>query len=104
MPATNCGTLVEALDVPAVCTLMGLGALPADHPNFISMPGMHGSYAANMGMYHADLLIALGDSLRRSRDRAACRLLRRTPKSFTWISIRRRSARTGMRICRSSAT
>jgi len=53
-------TLVEALDVPAVCTLMALGALPADHPNFISMPGMHGSYAANMGMYHADLLIALG--------------------------------------------
>jgi acetolactate synthase I/II/III large subunit len=52
--------LVEALDVPAVCTLMALGALPADHPNFISMPGMHGSYAANMGMYHADLLIALG--------------------------------------------
>ena len=52
--------LVEALDVPAVTTLMGLGALPADHPNFISMPGMHGSYAANMGMYNADLLIALG--------------------------------------------
>ena len=29
---------------------MGLGALPSAHPNFISMPGMHGSYAANMGM------------------------------------------------------
>ncbi|HEX4769874.1 MAG TPA: biosynthetic-type acetolactate synthase large subunit [Bryobacteraceae bacterium] len=52
--------LVETLDAPAVCTLMALGALPADHPNFISMPGMHGSYASNMGMYHADLLIALG--------------------------------------------
>jgi acetolactate synthase-1/2/3 large subunit len=52
--------LVELLDAPAVLTLMGLGALPADHPNFISMPGMHGSYAANMGMTHADLLIALG--------------------------------------------
>src|SRR5690349_11347538 len=39
---------------------MGLGALPAEHPNFISMPGMHGSYAANMGMYHTDLIIALG--------------------------------------------
>ena len=51
---------VEALDVPAVCTLMGLGALPGDHPNFISMPGMHGSYAANMGITHSDLLIALG--------------------------------------------
>ena len=52
--------LVETLDIPAVTTLMGLGALPAGHPNYISMPGMHGSYAANMGMTHADLLIALG--------------------------------------------
>jgi len=52
--------LVEFLDAPAVCTLMGLGALPAEHPNFISLPGMHGSYAANMGMSNTDLLIALG--------------------------------------------
>src|SRR3982751_2712538 len=52
--------LVETLDAPAVCTLMGLGALPSDHPNFISMPGMHGSYAANMGLTHTDLIIALG--------------------------------------------
>lgn len=52
--------LAETLDAPAVCTLMGLGGLPAEHRNFVSMPGMHGSYAANMGMSHADLLIALG--------------------------------------------
>src|SRR5580658_3217102 len=52
--------LVELIDAPAVCTLMGLGGLPAEHPNFISMPGMHGSYAANMGMTHTDLMIALG--------------------------------------------
>ena len=52
--------LVEFLDVPAVCTLMGLGALAAEHPNFISLPGMHGSYAANMGMSNTDLMIALG--------------------------------------------
>lgn len=52
--------LVEILDAPTVCTLMGLGALPGSHRNFVSMPGMHGSYAANMGMTHADLLIALG--------------------------------------------
>ncbi len=52
--------LVELLDAPTVCTLMGLGALPAEHNNFISMPGMHGSYAANMAMSGADLLIALG--------------------------------------------
>ena len=52
--------LVELLDAPAVCTLMGLGALPSEHPNFISMPGMHGSYAANMAMTNTDLIIALG--------------------------------------------
>jgi acetolactate synthase I/II/III large subunit len=52
--------LVEMLDAPTVCTLMGLGGLPSRHRNFVSMPGMHGSYAANMGMTHADLLIALG--------------------------------------------
>ncbi len=39
---------------------MGLGGLAAEHPNYISMPGMHGSYASNMGMSGADLLIALG--------------------------------------------
>ena len=52
--------LVELIDAPAVTTLMGLGGLSAEHPNYISMPGMHGSYAANMGMTNADLLIALG--------------------------------------------
>jgi acetolactate synthase-1/2/3 large subunit len=53
-------SLVEMIDAPAVCTLMGLGGLPSTHPNFVSMPGMHGSYAANMGMTECDLLIALG--------------------------------------------
>jgi acetolactate synthase I/II/III large subunit len=52
--------LVELLDAPTVTTLMGLGGLAANHPNFVSMPGMHGSYASNMGMTHCDVLIALG--------------------------------------------
>jgi acetolactate synthase-1/2/3 large subunit len=51
---------VELIDAPSVCTLMGLGSMPSTHPNFISMPGMHGSYAANMAMTETDLLIALG--------------------------------------------
>ncbi|HKE21183.1 MAG TPA: biosynthetic-type acetolactate synthase large subunit [Bryobacteraceae bacterium] len=51
---------VELTDSPAVITLMGLGGLPSNHPNFISMPGMHGSYAANMALTNCDLLIALG--------------------------------------------
>ncbi len=52
--------LGELADLPTVNTLMGLGVLPGNHRNFISMPGMHGSYAANMGMYNTDLIIALG--------------------------------------------
>jgi len=51
---------VSLLGIPTVCTLMGLGGLPSDDPNFVSMPGMHGSYAANMGLTECDLLIALG--------------------------------------------
>src|SRR5579884_4160881 len=51
---------VERIDAPAVTTLMGLGAMPSNHPNYISMPGMHGSFAANMGMTETDLIIALG--------------------------------------------
>ncbi len=51
---------VERNDLPTVNTLMGLGGLPSDHPNFISMPGMHGSYAANMAFSHCDVIIALG--------------------------------------------
>jgi acetolactate synthase-1/2/3 large subunit len=70
--------LVETLDTPAVTTLMGLGILPAGHPNFISMPGMHGSYAANMAMTQCDLLIALGT---RFDDRVTGRLSSFAPKA-----------------------
>ncbi len=70
--------LVETLDAPAVTTLMGLGILPAGHPNFISMPGMHGSYAANMAMTQCDLLIALGT---RFDDRVTGRLSSFAPKA-----------------------
>ena len=52
--------LVDLIDAPVVCTLMGLGGFPSSHPNFISMPGMHGSYASNMALTGCDLLIAVG--------------------------------------------
>ncbi len=52
--------LARLIEAPVAHTLMGLGALASDHPNYISMLGMHGSYAANMGISNADLLIALG--------------------------------------------
>ena len=45
---------------PVTSTLMGLGAFPADHPDWLGMLGMHGTYEANMAMNRADLIIALG--------------------------------------------
>jgi len=52
--------LVDATKIPAVETLMARGTLPYDHPQLLGMVGMHGTYAANMAMSEADLLIALG--------------------------------------------
>ncbi|WP_172201587.1 acetolactate synthase large subunit [Campylobacter sp. RM16188] len=46
--------------IPAIETLMGLGILSHDDENLLAMAGMHGSYAANMALSEADLLIALG--------------------------------------------
>lgn len=52
--------LAEQTRIPVITTLMGLGGFPATHPLFLSMPGMHGSYFANMAIYEADLLIGIG--------------------------------------------
>lgn len=52
--------LIEITQIPAVETLMALGALDSNNPNCLNMVGMHGSYAANMAMSEADLIIALG--------------------------------------------
>ncbi len=52
--------LVHATKIPAVETLMARGSLRYDDPYLLGMVGMHGSYAANMAMSEADLLIALG--------------------------------------------
>ncbi len=52
--------LVNMTNIPAVETLMARGVLGADNENLISMLGMHGSYAANMSMSEADLMIAVG--------------------------------------------
>ncbi len=46
--------------IPVICTLMGLGAFPADDPLFTGMVGMHGTYAANRAVTECDALIALG--------------------------------------------
>ena len=52
--------LAERIDAPIGCSLMGLPALPTDHPRFLGMQGMHGRYASSMAMHHADCIIALG--------------------------------------------
>ncbi len=52
--------LVQSLGVPCTNTLMGLGAYPATDKQFLGMPGMHGTYEANMSMQHCDVLVAIG--------------------------------------------
>jgi len=45
---------------PITCTLMGLGAFAAPHPQWLGMLGMHGTRAANYAMDEADLICAVG--------------------------------------------
>jgi acetolactate synthase I/II/III large subunit len=45
---------------PITCTLMGLGAFPAPHPQWLGMLGMHGTRQANYAMDEADLICAVG--------------------------------------------
>lgn len=52
--------LAELLDAPIGCSMMGISAVPTDHPRFLGMQGMHGHYACSMAMHHADCIIALG--------------------------------------------
>ncbi|HRK56449.1 MAG TPA: biosynthetic-type acetolactate synthase large subunit, partial [Burkholderiaceae bacterium] len=51
---------VNLLGYPCTSTLMGLGAFKASDSKFMGMPGMHGTYEANMAMQHCDVLIAVG--------------------------------------------
>ncbi|MBO0454978.1 biosynthetic-type acetolactate synthase large subunit [Candidatus Enterococcus murrayae] len=65
---------VNKYQLPTVSTLLGLGLLSHEDPNFLGMGGMHGTYAANMAMMEADLLINIGS---RFDDRLAC-----SPEAF----------------------
>lgn len=53
-------TLTRRLGFPITNTLMGLGAYPATDPQYLGMPGMHGTVEANMAMQHCDVLLAVG--------------------------------------------
>lgn len=52
--------VAERLGLPIVSTLMGLGAVPGDHPQFLGLTGMHGRYAANLAVAQADLVLVVG--------------------------------------------
>ncbi|KYG75140.1 acetolactate synthase catalytic subunit [Roseivirga ehrenbergii] len=52
--------LIERANLPAASTLLGLSALPSDHPLYVGMLGMHGNYAPNVLTNECDVLIAVG--------------------------------------------
>ncbi|QEM02604.1 biosynthetic-type acetolactate synthase large subunit [Mucilaginibacter rubeus] len=51
---------IEKSGIPAAWTILGIGAIPADHPLNVGMLGMHGNYAPNVLTNECDLLIAVG--------------------------------------------
>ena len=58
--AQGLNKLVDLLQYPATSTLMGIGAIPNDHPCFLGWLGMHGTYESNMAMHQCDVMIAIG--------------------------------------------
>src|SRR3954464_3443082 len=70
---------------PVTCTVMGLGAFPAPHEQWLGMPGMHGTRAANYAMDEADLICAIGA---RFDDRVTGKLSEFAPRAkFIHIDI-----------------
>jgi acetolactate synthase-1/2/3 large subunit len=63
---------------PITNTLMGLGAFPASDKQFLGMLGMHGTYEANLAMYHCDVMINIGA---RFDDRITGKIAEFSPKS-----------------------
>lgn len=53
-------TFIETYQLPVVSTLHGLGVFNGEDDLFLGMAGMHGTYAANMAIHEADLLINIG--------------------------------------------
>jgi acetolactate synthase I/II/III large subunit len=52
--------LASVLNSPVSTTLMALGLFPGSDERSVGMPGMHGTFAANMAMHHCDVIIAIG--------------------------------------------
>lgn len=58
--AAELTTLAERIKVPVTYTLMGMGGYPSTSDLSLGMVGMHGTYAANLAINNADLLICVG--------------------------------------------
>ncbi|MGA2479118.1 MAG: biosynthetic-type acetolactate synthase large subunit, partial [Spirochaetia bacterium] len=52
--------VMEKVNVPTIASLMGISVLPSDHPRFLGMLGMHGTFAANTAVQNCDLMFAIG--------------------------------------------
>ncbi|MGL4384378.1 MAG: biosynthetic-type acetolactate synthase large subunit, partial [Flavobacterium sp.] len=52
--------VIEKTGIPAAWTILGLSALPSDHPLNVGMLGMHGNYGPNILTNECDVLIAIG--------------------------------------------
>jgi acetolactate synthase-1/2/3 large subunit len=77
--------LVTSGRFPITCTVMGLGAFPAPHDQWIGMLGMHGTRTANYAMDNADLIVAVGA---RFDDRITGKLSEFAPRAkFVHIDI-----------------
>ena len=71
--------------LPVTCTLMGLGAFPAPHDQWLGMLGMHGTRTANYAMDEADLIVAVGA---RFDDRVTGKLSEFAPRAkFVHIDV-----------------
>lgn len=53
-------SFIEKTGIPAAWTLLGLSAMPTDHPQNVGMLGMHGNFGPNIKTNECDLLIAIG--------------------------------------------
>jgi acetolactate synthase-1/2/3 large subunit len=77
--------LVRSDRFPVTCTLMGLGGYPAPDDQWLGMPGMHGTRAANYAMDEADLIVAIGS---RFDDRVTGKLSEFAPRAkFIHIDV-----------------
>ncbi len=52
--------MAEKAELPVGCTMLGLSAIPTDHPQYVGMLGMHGNLGPNINTNRADLIIAVG--------------------------------------------